>query len=120
MKTFRVATILISMLLSTGCAYSEDGSIRAAGHLTSNDVPKCDIDAYTKKFHGDSQRICMARIIAKRCNETDACQFRCQLSGEWDEVGGGCHHMCNYGEEYVLPEGLELCKEENSANEAER
>ena len=71
--------------------------------------PVCDLKAYAAKFGEDSPRTCIAKIVAKRCNRTDSCQFICQISGEWDNVGGGCDHMCNYGEAFDLPAGTEAC-----------
>ena len=73
--------------------------------------PVCDVAAYETKFGKHSRRTCIARIVAKRCNQNDSCQFVCQISGEWDEIGGGCDHMCNYGETFDLPAGTEVCND---------
>jgi hypothetical protein len=118
MNKLIAAGLLVLMAVATGCAYSQSGSNDPVRPSTE-DHPKCDIDAYIDKFESEPERVCVAKLVAKRCNEADACQFRCQLSGEWDEVIGGCDHMCNYGEAFLLPKGVELCNQ-RTAEEAKR
>lgn len=103
--------VAAALTLSALAACSSQKPIRtAADNPYLAEPPVCDVEAYAAKFGDDSPRTCIAKIVAKRCNRTDSCQFICQISGEWDNVGGGCDHMCNYGEVFDLPAGTQACK----------
>lgn len=111
MRRFAKVIFLAMLLVLAACAPRRlTPGARINPYLV--EPPVCDIKAYAEKFGEESLRACIARVVAKRCNRTDACQFVCQIGGEWDHVGGGCDHMCNYGEVFELPPGAEACTAE--------
>ena len=99
----RLCVLFLVVIALAGCA-------NHSATRTAKDSPRyvCDIKAYEAKF-GESERTCVARLVAKRCNSVDACLFNCQISGAWENVGGGCDHMCNYEQKVGLPPGAEAC-----------
>ena len=99
---FRELIVAIFICVSTlGCA--------STGQVSGvKEKPECDLTAYIQKF-GEGEATCIARTVAKRCTEVDACLIRCQVDGRFDKVGGGCFHMCNYGKDWQRPPEANAC-----------
>jgi hypothetical protein len=63
---------------------------------------------------GEKELLCIVSAIASRCeNEVDDCYSYCLLTDLNITIGGGCAHICNYGnrKKWSYPSGTENCNE---------
>ena len=128
---FCVLGFLILFIISlTGCV-TKKKMVLPSKDITSicDNANDCD---YSKRdiSHLSEIEQCRLRLLAARCNAKDKCLINCIISGEGQNVGGGCFHNCGHvlvtsdGSYYECPEwtppkNWDDCSQDEKENRSE-
>jgi hypothetical protein len=110
-RTGSALLLCLAASVSAGCeGGSSDDAFARVDRMRSELNGSCNY-SISEKNRNNEELLCVLNTLRSRCNKLDDCYIYCLGNDVGEEIGGGCHHLCNYGskEHWAFPKEAKAC-----------